>query len=370
MNKLAICYKTFLILFLFFSTFVVTFGQDPSPSSEGYELKSSEGSFSIKFPSKPNNSTSNLKIANTELQLHSYDVNEQGKSFGVIYVDFPASFPAENKDVFFDGAISNLERQIASSGGKITAQDAINYKGCKGREIKGVSSNIALLQGRIFSSGQRFYLLLCLFYSKSPNMEESADKFFNSFEIIGGCLAGVAAVEVPSEPILESTIEGVDDPETKWKKLSTKKDSFSVLMPSATRLREEKIQINPFPLYVKSYESSIKDKDIDIECKVLVTGDYPEDLYSDDSRRQVALDVAYNSLKRILEKEESKIEFVRNLKIEKFPGREYVYSLKNRNGRLQIFVTTKKVYVFIAISDSNNNPDFDKFFKSIRLLID
>jgi hypothetical protein len=368
MNKLAIFHKTFLVLFFFFSSFAVIFGQSPTPSSEEYELKSSEGNFSIKFPSKPNNSTSNLKIANTELQLHSYDVNEQGKSFGVIYVDFPASFPAQNKDSFFDGAISNLERQIASNGGKITSQDAINFKGCKGREIKGSSSNIALLQGRIFSSGQRFYLLLCLFYSKSPNMEESVDKFFNSFEIVGGCLAGVAAIEVPSEPILESSIEGVDDPQTNWKKLSIEKDSFSVLMPGTTRLREEKIQINPFPLYAKSYESSIKDKDI--ECKVLVTGDYPEDLYSDDSRRQVALDVAYNSFKRILEKEESKIEFVRNLKIEKFPGREYVYSLRNRNGKLQIFVTTKKVYVFIAISDSNNNPDFDKFFKSIRLLID
>ncbi len=357
-------YKWILIVIFSFVLNTISLGQSTnnSPLPQWYVMNSTEGGFSVKFPNKPTHKVDSMKIANIEIPTHTYYLGNKDTSFGICYMDAPAG---SNIEAGFEGTISSLSRSVTSKGGKITYQNDINYKGCQGKEIIGSDPTLPYFHARVFSSGLRFYIILCGFSSKSPNTEEMAKNFFNSLEIIDGCSGGVAVTESPTEEITESSIEGIEDPETKWKKLSISEDLFSILMPNTTKLFKEQIQVDPFPLYLHTYTSSMKN----LKCSILVIGEYPNNVYSDENSYQVALDVAYSSVKKIFHTEGSTIEFIRNLRIGKFPGREYLYLSKNQVGKLQTFITPKKLYIFSVLQEEVNNGNFDTFFKSIRISV-
>lgn len=368
MNGWRTVYKHLITLVFILSFSVLAFGQDAKENNltQWYQLKSEEGGFSIKFPTKPNYEPGSFKIANIEIPTYSYsyELNKDGVAVGITYANFPAGFAGDNESSFI-GAVSNVSRGITSRGGKIISQKIIDYKGCEGREIIASSPTFARFQGRIFISGQRFYIIICVLASKSPNTEEIATNFFNSLEIFDNCSGGVAPVEVPTEDVVEFSLEGIEDTKTKWRKLSVVKDSFSILMPATIKVTEETIQLKPFPISLHTYTSFIGN----LDCKVIVQGEYPDGLYKEEKTYQLALDITYNSFKKASEEENSKIEFIRNLKVDKFPGREYSYISKGRVGKMQMFATSKRLYIFIMFRDTNNATEFDRFFNSVRISV-
>jgi hypothetical protein len=144
--------RSFFVALFFLSIAVAVCAQNPP---EVYSSK--DGNFSVRFPSKPKETTQTTKTDLGELNVFTATyATSDGSTYMVSYTDFPAeAAKPENRDVLYDGVRDELKKD----GKVLTAKDKeIGAKKLPGREIdierdKGklrLRFRVVLHDGRLF----------------------------------------------------------------------------------------------------------------------------------------------------------------------------------------------------------------------------
>ncbi|HXG65242.1 MAG TPA: hypothetical protein VNO70_09045 [Blastocatellia bacterium] len=335
--------------------------------SDGYQLDSAEGKFKVKFPDKPQPSAKTIEGTNLMMNSHVLSQGPFGY-FEVGYIDYPGGFG--DPDIVLSGAIKGGTLAVTAQGGKVTSDTSIQYGECKGREaiIDGPGSNYTHV--RAFLSGQRLYFLVYAVAASTAGAREVSKRFLDSFEVVGGCINEISPVEAPSSEVRVSTIAGEKDAMTGWRKIAPANDGFSVLMPTDASVKEQQVQVNPFPLTTRAYESESGNA----FYAVMASGIFPDKLFTNEAFRQLAMDSAIHTLEKEIKQrhENVTVTFVRNLKVGAHPGREYTIIAGSPIGRLQCFAVSGKLYFFMALDSAQDNhaANFTRFFSSIKLIVD
>lgn len=343
-------------------------GQTPATSSLDWrEFKSEAGGFSIKFPGAPTIQELSLQKGPVTLTRHAHALSLEDFVFHVEYVDYPKGY--NDPSLSMEGGISGFKHAIQNDGGSVLSESTLTRGNCEGREATFLfrpkrANHSEFSQGRIFVSGERFYLMMFATENDSPAAREVGRTFMDSFSVTGGCTSLIAPTAAPSGPAKVEVVEGSPDP-SGWRRINSTL-GFSMLMPGAATHETEQSQVDPFPIthhtFIYESESSI--------FSLEVFGEYPRDFRSNEVHYQTALDLTLYTVKKNLEPAGFKIASLRELRLARFPGREFSLSHQDLGtGRMQIYVTPTYIYVVIAVV--NNSPTaagvVDRFFASLRI---
>jgi hypothetical protein len=209
-----------------------------------------------------------------------------------------------------------------------------------------------------------------LFVSRedTPAARETGRIFVESLAIKGGCTRMVAPVEAPPQTTTSEDFQGVIDPVTGWLRVENEELGINVLMPGAVRHETDQPQVKPFPL---THHTFINSKDGNV-YSAEVLGDYPPGFHSGQTSYQTVIDLTLYSLKKNLAPAGFVLTPLRDLRVARFPGREFslVSEKLGSRGRAQVYVTPKHVYIFIAFAHDQGVTLklLERFFGSIRVL--
>jgi hypothetical protein len=348
-------------------------GTLPTVPVEWREFKSEAGGFTVKFPAAPHVAQSPLNKGPVALVRHAHTVTLGSEiEFEVDYLDMPAG--DMDPDLSLEGGISGMTRAMEGRGARVLTKETVTRGNCEGRDAtlslpNPASREPGFARGRIFTSGQRFYVLMFVGQEDSPRVREMAQTFMDSFEVTGGCTSAVAPVPVPSSPTTVSIVEGARDAATGWRRIESAELGFDVLMPGAAKHEAEQGQVEPFPLTHHTFISREGAGFYSVE----VFAQYPPNFYNSPGSYQTMIDVTLYALKRNLETAGFAIAPLRDLKVVTFPGREF--SVTNEKlgarGRAQIYVTPKRIFVFMAFTRGEATPEavksVERFFSSVRV---
>jgi hypothetical protein len=348
----------------------------PRPAQTGpvewSEFKSEAGGFSVKFPAAPRVGQVSFNKGPVALTRHTHTASLGSEiQFEVDFVDMPAGY--NDPDLSLEGGISGLTHAMEVRGARSLTKETVVRGKCEGRDTTLSLPNTpprrdGFAEGRIFSSGQRYYFLIFIGEEDSPSVREMARTFMESFAVTDGCTSVVAPVPVPSTPVTASIVEGTPDPATGWRKIENDQLGFGVLMPGAARRESEQAQVEPFPLthhtYIQEDDSSVFSAE--------VFGEYPPNFYNTPGSYQTMIDITFYALKRNFEPAGFALTPLRDLKVGTFPGREFTVTNEKlgAKGRAQIYVTTKYIYVFTAFvrgQAAASPTTLDRFFSSVRI---
>ena len=337
---------------------------------EWLEFKSDAGGFSVKLPGAPKvDQTSFVKGPVTFTRFtHSLSVGHL--HFEVEYIDLPSGYG--DPDMSLEGGISGLIRSMSTRGATLLTKETIERGTCEGREASlslrdPGSSTPGYGAGRIFNSGQRYYILVFVSQEDTPSARETGRRFFESFDIKGGCTAMIAPVEETAKAATSEDFHGTVDPVTGWLRVEDESLGISVLMPGAVRHDTDQAQVKPFPL---THHTFINSKDGNV-YSAEVFGEYPQGFHSGETSYLTAMDLTLYGLKRNFESLGFVFTPLRDLRVARYPGREFalVSEKLGSRGRAQIYVTPKRIYIFIAFAHDQGVTLklIDRFFGSIRV---
>ena len=178
----------------------------------------------------------------------------------------------------------------------------------------------------------------------------------------------IAPVEVPAKSKTSEDFHGAVDPVTGWLRVEDETLGISVLMPGPVRHENDQAQVKPFPL---AHDTFINSKDGNV-YSAEVMGEYPPGFHSSQTAYLTMLDLTLYGLKRNLGSIGFVFTPIRDLRVGQYPGREFelVSEKLGSRGRAQIYVTQKRVYIFIAFAHDQGVTLklIDRFFGSIRIL--
>lgn len=330
-------------------------------------FKSEAGGFSVELPGEPQIIQTPFEkgpiksTRYTHVVLVSDDV-----SLTVEYFDMPPGPQAA--ELMREGGMSSFTRPLIAAGATLVSRGTIVRETCEGLEaVLSTRSSVAgkngLTQARIFSSGLRFYVLVLISeVEDTPAIRAIARKFFESFSVTGGCNTLVPPVEAPSTPPKVENVPGEPDKTTNWRRINRRELGFSVLMPGSVRYQSQQAQLKPVPLMHHEFGYE-RDDDI---MSVEVIGDYPPKFYDSPSSLQNLLDITIYSLKKNFESAGVTLAPARELSVAGFPGREFsINSEKKVLGRVQVYGTPLRAYVFVCLSPDTNV--LNRFFGSIMI---
>ena len=347
-------------------------GGRPAPQLNWQEFTSEAGEFTAKFPSRPTLKQVPFTKGPLNFVRHVHEATVAGEyTFELDYIDMPAGY--NDPELTTEGGITGMTRGMVEKGARVLTNTKVTRGTCEGREATLALPNPsrggdAFAQGRIFSSGQRYYLLIFVGERDGAAARRVGQTFMDSFTIKGGCSKAVAPTVAPPSAPVKSSVAGTPDAATGWRKIESIGHGFSVLMPGAAELESEQAQVQPLPLwhYTYSHESP------SVIYSAEVTGEYPPDFHSGSGGHQAMLDLTFFSLKRNLEPHGFTVTPGRDLKLGTFPGREYRVANAGLKieGRAQLFVTPKWLYVFIALDHgrtAGSAAEIERFFSSVRI---
>jgi hypothetical protein len=338
---------------------------------EWREFTSEAGGFSVKFPGTPVIGRAPIEKGPLTINrfTHSLEIGK-GLSFEADYMDTPAGY--DDSDLSLEGGISGLIRSMTTNGATLLSKDKIVRGTCEGREATLLlhapgSSKTGFGQGRIFNSGQRYYFMVFVGSEDSPAVREMARTFFESFTIKGGCSKLVAPVEVAAPKTTREEFRGAVDPTTGWLKVDDESLGISVLMPAVIRHDIDQSQVKPFAL---THHTFIYSKEGNVYSAEVI-GDYPPGFHSGQTSYLTIMDLTVYALKKNMEQIGFVFTPLRDLRVGQYPGREFAIASDRlaSAGRAQIYVTPKRVYVFIAFAHDQGVTLklLDRFFGSIRI---
>jgi hypothetical protein len=332
------------------------------------ELKSADGGFTIKFPGSPKFETPDLKIGPVAVKRHLNSLQLGQLTFEVDYIDLPAG---TDPDGAIEGGVRNIINSFTARGATVLADESVTHGNCTGREVvlatvQPGTTRRGLTQTLIFCSGLRFYDMVFEAPSDTPTNREIGRTFLDSFSVNGGCSSLIAPADAPSNDQNEELVEGTNDAASGWRSFESNELGMRVIMPGTVRHVSRKAQQDPFPLthhtYIYSKEGSVYSAE--------VLGDYPEGWHPTPSSYQTAIDVTLYAVKKNFATIGFEINPVRDLRLGTNPGREFSMINQERglHGRLQIYVTPKRTYIFIAYTRSDSPlTQVSQFFSSIRV---
>jgi hypothetical protein len=349
----------------------VNLAQVKTPAGlEWREFKSEAGGFTVRFPGTPVVGTAETNKGPLHLTRYTHSLSlSPDLSLELDYMDTPAGGDA---DISLEGGISGLINSLAAGGATLLTRETITRGSCEGRDAtlalpNAPGSKPGFGEGRIFSSGQRFYFMVFISKHDTPEMREVARDFVESFTITGGCTSAVAPVEAPAEAPTTENLEGLEDPATGWRRIESDELGFKVLMPANVRHDTDQPQVKPFPLTHHTYVYSQGGNVYSVE----VFGEYPPNFHGTQVSLQTTIDLTLYGLRKNLGPSGFVIDPLRNLRVGTYPGREFsvVSDKLGVRGRAQVYATPKHIYVFLAfVHEQGVSTKFlERFFASVRV---
>lgn len=344
-------------------------GRQAAPRLNWQEFKSEAGGFSVKFPAAPRVSEAPMIKGPLNLTRHVHAASVGGYEFEVDYLDMPAGY--DEPELTLEGGISGFITFAERNGGHRLTKGTVVRGTCEGLEATAIIQPAPGRNGfghtRTFNSGQRYYFILFSTMADGEAARAVARTFMDSLDIKDGCKAPLIPTAAPTTPPIRDTFEGTRDPATGWRKIDSTEHGFSVLMPGPAQRTSTQVQTQPFPLF--HHEFSQEADDVIYTAEML--GDYPLGFYSNTTSYESLLDVTLVAIKRNLAALEFDYAAPRKLKVGVYPGREYTLTNKQTgaSGRIQMYATPRRSYIFIAISNSATPHDreIERFFSSVRV---
>jgi hypothetical protein len=338
---------------------------------EWREFVSEAGGFSVKFPGTPVTGRATIEKGPLTINrfTHSLELGK-GLSFEADYMDTPAGY--DDSDLSLEGGISGLIRSMTAKGATLLSKDKIVRGTCEGREATLLlhppgSPKTGFGQGRIFNSGQRYYFMVFVGSEDSPAVREMGRTFFESFTIKGGCSKLVAPVEATAPKTTREEFRGVVDPTTGWVKVNDENLGINVLMPAVVSHDIDQSQVKPFPL---THHTFINSRDGNVYSAEVIS-EYPPGFHSGQTSYLTIMDLTVYALKKNMEPIGFVFTPLRDLRVRQYPGREFAIASERlaSAGRAQVYVTPKRVYIFIAFAHDQGVTLklLDRFFGSIRI---
>jgi hypothetical protein len=302
---------------------------------------------------------------------HVHEASAHGLyTFEIDYMDLPAGY--NDPDLSTEGGITGMTRSMVADGGRVLTNGAVRQGTCEGRAVTVALPNRAtgrdgFAHARVFTSGQRYYFLIFAGESDNESVRRVGQTFMDSFSVRGGCTKAVAPTAAPAAEPKRSTVEGAPDAATGWRRIENAAQGFSVLMPGPAQLTSTQAQVQPFVLFHHEYLRETPENFYSAE----IVGDYPAGFYDSADSYENLLDATFFVIKRNLAPLEFDYAAPRKLNVGAFPGREYDIESKKvgASGRIQVYATPKRSYIFIYISRAGKSPDPDRerFFSSVRV---
>lgn len=359
----SLCFSALFILFICWS------GARAQTSGGGLpewrEFRSEAGGFSVKLPGNPKIQTTDGNVGPVSYKRYIHLLSIGSFTFEVDYIESPTGSSA---DLSVEGGIAGFINKLTADGATLLSKDTVTRGACVGRDAtlslrNSTAPYKGFAQGQAWSSGSRYYVLT--FFSKEDTSASRAvaGTFVESFVINGSCSTLVAPVEVP--PSTAEDFTGAADPATGWLKIDTEELGFKVLMPGSVRHTIDHPQAKPFPVTHHTYFHS-KDGTV---YSAEVFGEYPPGFFKSRAYLQSMVDLTLYQLKKNLP--EYAFTALRDLRVDTFPGREYsmVNEKSALRGRAQIYVTDRRIFVFMAVAHDQGVTSklIEQFFGSLRV---
>jgi len=339
-----------------------------STSLNWIDFNAGDGGFTIKFPGTPKVSTPEIKMGPVTLKHHAYSIDVGDFGFEAVFMDLP---PGSDPDAAMAGGISNLINSAVARGSKLLGNDSVTHGNCTGREvtlstIEPGTTKPGFLDALIFTSGLRFYNIVFSARSDTKEARDASRIFSDSFSIVGGCTSMIAPADAPREDKTDEPFEGTQDPATGWHVIESNDLGVRVLMPGAVRHVTQNQHSTQLKLTHHTFLYSNEESVYSAE----VIGDYPAGWNTTPSSYQTSIDLTLYSLKKNLGAIGFEITPVRDLRLATYPGREFslINEQRGSHGRAQIYVTPKRIYLFVAFTRSDNAlTQIGRFFSTIRI---
>jgi hypothetical protein len=336
------------------------------------EFTSADGEFTAKFLAKPTVSQEPFRKGPLDFVRHVHSAIVPGRyTFKIAYVDYPPGYT--DAELSIEGGVNSLARTMTEKGGRVLTNAPVTRGTCEGRETTVVLPNPStggegFAQGRIFFSGQRYYLLLFVSEADGAAARRVGQTFVDSFDIKRGCPKEAAPEPAPLAALVERSVEGTPDSATGWRRIESAEHGFGVLMPGASQLESEQTHAQPIALWHHTYSHETPDVIYTAE----IMGDYPPNFHNGPGAYQYLLDITALTVKRNLEPLGYTITPGRDLKLGEFPGREYRVenASQKAEGRAQLFATPRRLYIFMALTLDRSPAaaaDIERFFSSVRI---
>jgi hypothetical protein len=332
------------------------------------DFKAEEGGFSVKFPGAPQFATPEVKVGPLTITRHTYSVLAGEHFFELDYADMPAG---SDPDGALNGGVSNMINSAIGRGSTLLSNEPVTRGNCTGREVmlsilNPGTSKRGLVDSLVFMSGLRMYTLVYSSETDSKPNRDIARVFLDSFTVTGGCTTMIAPTDAPRPNKSEETVEGNPDPGTGWRIIESNDLGFRVLMPGTVRhvtQKQASVQLQlDHHTFIYSKEGAVYSAE--------VVGDYPAGWHTTPASYQTSIDITLYSTQKNMAAVGFEITPVRDLKLGTYPGREFslINASRGSHGRLQIYVTAKRVYVFMAFTRSDNSlTQISQYFSSIRI---
>lgn len=338
------------------------------------EFTSEAGAFTVKFPvPQPKLRQIPFQKGPINFVRHVHEAHVPGQyTFELDYMDMPAGY--NDPDLSIEGGINGMTRSMVADGGRVLTNGQVKVGTCEGREVTVALPNRStgregFAQARVFTSGQRYYFMIFVSERDGETTRQVGRTFMDSFSVRGGCTRAVAPTVAPTAAPKVSTVEGTRDAATGWRKIENAAQGFSLLMPGAARLTISQAQVQPFVLFHHEYLHEAPETFYSAE----IVGEYPAGFYNSRDSYENLLDATFFVIKRNLGPLAFNYAAPRKLNVGAYPGREYVIesAQAGASGRIQVYATPKRAYVFIYISRVKKSPDADleRFFSSIRISV-
>lgn len=330
------------------------------------EFRSGAGLFRVKLPSPPKVGKKSFTKGPLTFERHTHESwHGEAYNFQVEYMDLPAGL--DDPELTLEGGIAGLAQFMTAEGARVLTRGKVMSGPCEGRELtlelppKGHERG-GFAQGRTFRSGQRIYVLFFIGLADMAQAREVGRTFVESFAVEDGCRAPVAPVAAPSAPPTRRRVAGKPDPATGWRLIESVEHGFVALMPGEVQLESRLAQVEPLPLHHHEYAFEAEEGFYSAE----VIGDYPPDFFTNPTSLGAMGEVMLLTLRRNLEPAGFTLNPRRKLKVGAFPGDEYelAHSQLPGEGRAQVFITPRRIYIFAAFAKA---PAVERFFSSIRI---
>lgn len=327
----------------FLDSFSVTGGCRP----QWFTFTSDEGGFTAKFPGRPDISTEPIGHGQPDnLRSVFESTTDQGRHFEVSYVNYLGEL--DDIEWAKNDALTRLIDHYTEQGGKLLLRDKVTQGDCHGlqasMQIPHPVFHIAVpLRARVFASYKTIYLVYYAGYSETPEENELADEFLNSFSLANNCRATANAKTVRPEG---SEVESSLDPVTGWQRVISP-FGIKFLMPKRPELHSERLPSTTGERFLHAYADLAEDYGFTVEVF--------------DIRPNMPIKTAAEQNALLLSFEAPTVaEFSRTgirvgagnpIVMGALPGREYPLTLPRADmtGRLRVVVTpTRMIRIFAA----------------------
>jgi hypothetical protein len=364
--------KLLLSLLLLAAPAQVAAARQAAPKLNWREFTSEPGGFTIKFPGEPRISHPRLSRGpyNVERNMHEVMVGDD-YVFQFDYTDFPG--PDRDPDLAFEGGLSALTNPMLARGGRLLTKENVVRGTCEGREAtvttQVVPGKDGFVQARVFNSGRRYYMLIFVAAQDSPAAREVGRTYVESLVIKDGCRRPVAPAAVPKTEPVRSTVEGLPDAATGWRRIESAEHGFSVLMPGPAQLSSSIPRVEEFTVPRHEYVHDSAEAVYMAEIK----GDYPQTFFSGPTGHETMLDIATQNAKTNLASLDLTFSEPRKLSVAPYHAREYVLTNERASlhGRVRIYATPRRSYLFFALIRGRGaaaaDADLERFLSSIKV---